>query len=233
MAHHPLLMKMANGPPAAGGGIITSDLVLHLDAGNSSSYPGSGTDWFDLSAESNDQSFVNLATWGSAAGGHFDFDGVNDYSSGSSTNFPSGAAASTIQMWLTVDSAPGGFISAFSYGTASLGEARGIVMNSSTEFVAAGYGVDVVATSAATVGQWYNVAFVYTGTVIELYIDGSLDNSSTETLSTTLNLCYVGEQVNDLGEYWDGKISQILVYDVALSATQILANYNATSSRYP
>ncbi|GIS08892.1 MAG: hypothetical protein CM15mP113_0220 [Pseudomonadota bacterium] len=41
------MMKTAAG----GGGIVTNNLVLHLDAGNSSSYSGSGTTWADLSGK--------------------------------------------------------------------------------------------------------------------------------------------------------------------------------------
>ena len=34
-------------------GIVSSGLVLHLDAANAASYPGSGTVWTDLSGNSN------------------------------------------------------------------------------------------------------------------------------------------------------------------------------------
>ena len=49
-----LMMKTAAG----GGGIVTNNLVLHLDAGNSSSYSGSGTTWTDLSGQSNNGTLV-------------------------------------------------------------------------------------------------------------------------------------------------------------------------------
>ncbi len=34
--------------------IVTDGLVLYLDAANSKSYPGSGTNWYDLSGNKND-----------------------------------------------------------------------------------------------------------------------------------------------------------------------------------
>ena len=34
--------------------IVTDGLVLHLDAGNSKSYPGSGSTWYDLSGNAYD-----------------------------------------------------------------------------------------------------------------------------------------------------------------------------------
>ena len=33
--------------------IVTDGLVLHLDAGNRKSYPGSGSTWYDLSGQDN------------------------------------------------------------------------------------------------------------------------------------------------------------------------------------
>ena len=44
-----LSMKSAAG----GGGIVTNNLVLNLDAGDSSSYSGSGNTWTDLSGQGN------------------------------------------------------------------------------------------------------------------------------------------------------------------------------------
>ena len=39
--------------------IVTDGLVVHLDAGNSASYPGSGTTWYDLSGNGNDATLYN------------------------------------------------------------------------------------------------------------------------------------------------------------------------------
>jgi hypothetical protein len=50
-----------------------------LDAGNSASYPGSGSTWTDLSGNGNNGTLVNGVTYSSSNGGLFDFDGVNDY----------------------------------------------------------------------------------------------------------------------------------------------------------
>jgi len=42
-----------------GSNIVTSGLILNLDAANPISYPGSGTTWFDLSGNGNDASISN------------------------------------------------------------------------------------------------------------------------------------------------------------------------------
>jgi hypothetical protein len=59
--------------------IVTSGLVLNLDAQNYYSYPGSGTTWTDLSGNNNTGTLTNGPTYSSANGGSLVFDGTNDY----------------------------------------------------------------------------------------------------------------------------------------------------------
>lgn len=53
--------------------VITEGLVLKVDASNPSSYPGTGTTWFDLSGNDYDGTLVNGVTWN--ASGSFSFTG--------------------------------------------------------------------------------------------------------------------------------------------------------------
>ena len=59
--------------------IVTDGLVLALDAGNTKSYPGSGTSWSDLSGNGNNGTLVNGVVFSNSNGGIFDFDGIDDY----------------------------------------------------------------------------------------------------------------------------------------------------------
>jgi len=60
--------------------IVPSDgLVLCLDTANKRSYPGSGTNWFDLSGNNNHGVLTNGPTLNTGPGGGMSFDGVNDY----------------------------------------------------------------------------------------------------------------------------------------------------------
>jgi len=59
--------------------IITTNLVQHLDAGDSNSYSGSGTTWYDLTSNNVDGTFRGAPTYSSTeGGGSFSFDGVDD-----------------------------------------------------------------------------------------------------------------------------------------------------------
>lgn len=62
------MMLFSEVPAAATGSVVTSGLVLYLDAANTSSYPGSGTTWTDLSGSSNNGTLTS-ATYNTNGGG--------------------------------------------------------------------------------------------------------------------------------------------------------------------
>ena len=61
-----------------GPSIVTDGLVFYVDAGNSKSYPGSGTTWYDLSGRKNDGTFSATPTTSNSGGGSITFDGIDD-----------------------------------------------------------------------------------------------------------------------------------------------------------
>ncbi len=58
--------------------IVTDGLIFNVDCSQKSSYPGSGTTWYDLSGNGNDGTLINGPTFSSANGGSIVLDGVND-----------------------------------------------------------------------------------------------------------------------------------------------------------
>lgn len=54
--------------------IVTDGVVLHLDAGDRNSYPGSGTTWFDLSGNNNHFA-INGSAYNSSGPTYMDFNG--------------------------------------------------------------------------------------------------------------------------------------------------------------
>jgi len=67
-------MGIARGPK-----IVTSGLVLALDAADKLSYRGSGTTWRDLSGNNNTGTLTNGPTFNAGNLGSIVFDGTNDY----------------------------------------------------------------------------------------------------------------------------------------------------------
>lgn len=78
-----------------------SGLVLHLDAGNTASYSGSGTAWNDLSGNGSNVTLTNT-TFSSANGGSIVFNGTNSYAN-FNANIGSTSAV-TVEMWVKTNS---------------------------------------------------------------------------------------------------------------------------------
>jgi len=62
------------------GSIVTSGMVINLDAGFTPSYPKSGTTWYDLSNSNSNATLTNGPIFNSTNNGSIVFDGVDDYS---------------------------------------------------------------------------------------------------------------------------------------------------------
>lgn len=75
--------------------------VVHLDAGNSSSYSGSGTTWSDLTDNNNDFT-LNSCSFDNGNGGSIDFDGTNSTADrGSELTFSK--TNNTMMFWVKQD----------------------------------------------------------------------------------------------------------------------------------
>lgn len=66
-------MAFSRGPS-----IVKDGLVLYLDAANPKSYPGSGTNFNDISSNGNNATIVNGASFDNSNSGSIKFDGTND-----------------------------------------------------------------------------------------------------------------------------------------------------------
>ncbi|MFA6393867.1 MAG: LamG domain-containing protein [Patescibacteria group bacterium] len=78
-------------------------------------------------------------------------------------------------------------------------------------------------------GEWYHFTLVHSGTTIYSYLNGVLKNSNTAggTIdSVTSTNLLVGVR-NGLSQYFNGTIDSVRVYSRAISAEEILVNYNA------
>ena len=83
--------------------------------------------------------------------------------------------------------------------------------------------------------EWCMIAITVTSSVATAYLFGSSGtNSATNTVShgsTTLNAIKVGADVST-NRYFDGRISVAMVYNKALTASELTQNFNALKGRY-
>ncbi len=228
--------------PVASTGLITSNLIVHLDASNTSSYPGSGTTWTDLTGTGNNGTLTNGPTYSALAGGCIDFDGSNDYVSIASNSGlqPQTATPITMQIWIYFDSMTGGAI--VNKLTGSFGFDGYILRNTNEGYVGYtvnGTGVNQIGSSSPTVvfstGTWYLVTFITqrsaTANTTKIYVNTTLyvQNAWGNDGYSESNPLQLG---GGYGGYVNCKIGAFYFYNRGLSATEIQQNFDATRTRY-
>ena len=215
--------------------IVTSGLVLALDAAERLSYPRTGTTWRDLSGNNNTGTLTNGPTFNAGNMGSIVFDGTNDYvncGNNSSINLTSYITLSTWTKKAYGSSASVAIDKGRdNYGAWSL--LFDVVANK-VEFHCRISGTNSSVVSNTSYGNniWTNTTAVFTGTNLLIYINGKLDNTATisGTIGTNAIDFSIGK-AND-GFNWSGQVANVLMYNTALSATDVLQNYNAVKSRF-
>lgn len=227
------------------GRIVTSGLVLSLDAADRNSYVSGSTTWFDLSGNNNSGSLVNGPTFSSANGGAIVFDGVNDYIYlGDIVNqyqYQDNFTVESIFYFPSLPSNSGSICAArhpvvynHDYGynllIGAAGEVQWQVYNTASNNGTA-------ATSGSCIGQWVHAHGTKSGTSMSLYINGVLN--STATLTTNA-VYYTGlpfvvggfAKCGPVRFYATGRIPVVRIYNRALSAQEVKQNYDAMKSRF-
>lgn len=208
---------------------ILTGLQLYLDASLSGSYPGTGTIWYDLSGNSNDVDMQNSGsiTYNSGAIKYFATGSTGWFSKASGTNLPTGNSNYTFSAWIQLASSWGnqGIMSIGPFGSGN--QSNALRTDGTNAYYNYWWGNDFRATSSLSPAtQWFNIVAKYNGTSRTLWVNGvqlSGSNSGTGHNVTTSAL-QIAKTVS--AEYLQGNIGQALIYDRALSDSEILANYN-------
>ena len=219
--------------------IVTSGLVLNLDAGFVGSYPTTASTWYDISGNDKNSTLTNGPTFNSANSGSIVFDGVDDYVLTPSLLNASLNPTESVFVWFN-PAAAGQIVSELGQATIDAGyHDSNIEVNSSGIFsfsVWHGSLTNKVVSSAKSFNNWYHLGFTYSGTTFTAYINGSSIGTATFTRqppsSLHYGLCSIDSTNMGTGAYGSGKMGNFMFYNRALSATEVLQNYNAQKGRY-
>jgi len=232
------------GPTSLFSGVSAGpSLVLYLDAGNTFSYTGTGSTWYDLTSLNNDISLTN-ATFSSTYNnltkfeGSFGFNGTSSFGSLiSGTAIPLMDSHYTIESWFQVNSYEtlqnGGIIGWGNYGTDYEVNA---LRQSGLGFSNYWWNSDLgVIPATASVDYWYHIAATYDGTNRTIYLNGESLGTDvpgvTHSVATFSDL-KIGVTAEYLDEYFNGRISTIKVWNKNLNSSQLLSSFNSNKSKY-
>jgi hypothetical protein len=237
--------------------LVTSGLVLCLDAANKLSYPGTGTTWYDLSGNNYNGTLTNGPVFSNANNGVVVFDGVDDYAVTSNIDV-SNTNVISVDMWVKIlnyrqvassanillelsanfNSVTTGFVVAF-------GDDSNPVFGGTYPIVLAlqgnvGYNINYWNKTLVNDLNWHHWCCIFdksqTTQETFLYIDG--------ISRTGTNTAFANNNTNNFGNlpfYFGGRaasfnsntqLSNVKIYNRALSATEVLQNYNANRSRF-
>lgn len=228
-----------------GKSLIKNGLILYLDAGNNNSYSGSGTNWVDISGSANNGTLINGTSYNSNNGGNLVFDGVDDYVNISNIINP-GTGSFSFGCWVkTSTTAITGFIGksillavvgrfSLLHSTAVPNKLRAIIGFDTN-------GTILNSTSNINDGKWH-YAFITlnrTGNAT-LYFDGISETSTNISSFSSVNMTYnqpiragvYNDASYNPANFLNGSISMIHYYNRALTASEVLQNYNATKNRF-
>ena len=228
--------------------IVTDGLVFYVDAGNSKSYPGSGTTWSDLvggiSVSSNN---VDATNHSSSNGGIFSFDGTDERFDFPDASLDYDRSNFSVEAWVR----PTGNHSNFETGVFTKWNTGGGTDN---EFLLGfintngpsplsfwiqspqGGIFQVNSSFNYTVNQWYHLVGTFDGanSTLKLYVDGTLadtDNTFDDTEAKTVTTkYYIGAFEVRASVLAD--IAKCALYSKTLSASEVLQNYNALKNRF-
>ena len=228
-------------PPA----LVTEGLVLNLDAGNTASYIGSGNSWNDLSG-SNNGTLTNGPIFNGENGGSIVFDGIDDVISfGNILNM--GLNSWTISCWVKFDGGTGlmGIIGKTSYRSNECRYSIYINDNNLVAFFQPSIS-SIIATTPLTPyldNKFHNIVLTINRTsMMNFYIDGvsvatAIDVSNTISMNpNSSDNFYIGSYASSDGQsplyFFKGNIGQALIYNRALTATEVSNNFDALKSRF-
>ena len=222
--------------------IVTDGLVLCLDAGNTKSYPGSGTAWTDLSGNSNTGTLTGGINYSSNNGGYLTItDGVR-YVSIAQTSVLTYPGDFTMESWFMIThqpnvNFPSAIFSAWDSGPLSVNSRFIVYVDSLYQLVAQlkGQKTDVIHQTSISLNTWYHVALVRSSSVFSTYLN-TVPSTQTGTSSTNLTSVLdtlIGYYSLASGYSIKGRVAVYRVYNNrALSATEVSQNFNALRSRY-
>jgi hypothetical protein len=207
-------------------GFVTNDLLLMLDANETSSYPGSGTIWYDIAGSSQNMTLVNSPTFVSGTVSYFDFNGTTQFATGTGVTVPTTAYTKSVWFWVDTYVA-NNIVSGFN----NVG-GHFLYMGNSTKILVGHHNQGVAfdtyqSISSISLNTWYNVTVTFNTTSgFKIYINGQLDSSHNMILahlgSGTTNL---GAYSNSGDNFMNGRISKVYTYGRALTESEVEQNF--------
>ena len=226
-------MSFSNGPK----GIVTDGIVFAADAGNTQCWnPNASTSGsFNNLANPTTGSLMNDTSGSLGPGGSFIFDGTNDFIDCGNNSIFQITGDITLSGWVYLDS----------YATNNdhiIGKENSYILKANQNSTSRprfqlhdGSFKTLQGSAQLSLSTWHNVVGVKGDDVMRLYIDGVDIGSTTAYTGTTTsnsNNVYISGYDGSGAYDSDGNMANLYIYNKALTAAEVLQNYNSQKTRF-
>ena len=235
--------------------IITDGLILALDAADQGSYPGAGTIWNDLSSKGFNGTLVGGVGYSNTGFGSMVLDGANDRIESPSVNTMGRIRNQTLEIWIKSSGVASGQSSAGLVcpdyaqtssisNSPSAGSVRYTLATTDNPPGTAGTEIAVTLVSLVSSAVncfdniWHHITCTRNSADAVIYVDGISRASgsgggawSGSNVHSNMNV-EIGNNPNDFYYRLMGNIGLARIYNKALSASEVVQNYNAGRVRF-
>lgn len=235
--------------------IVTSNLILALDAANPKSYSGSGNTWFDITGRGNHGTLINGPSYSSSSGGYISCDGTNDYIEVLDNSiFDFGSNDFSVEYWFRKNATTTGYqhiwgVNKWNSGGGGAGTnewSLGIGNGSSGTGESIIFGLEsgsieynISISNTPTLYLWNQVVAIRAGAGLSVYMNGAMIGTSSPVgmaVTTSVNNIS-GRNIrisnSALNNYYSKADSSIVrIYNKALTSSEVKQNYDANKTRY-
>ena len=211
---------------------IPDGLIYHIDPANPKSYIGTGTTIYDLSGNGNTSNFTNGALYQNYQKGTVLVDGNDDCISTPLFNLTSPV---TVSAWVknVVNDSP---VMGASGAGVNYGNGEVLLYFSGKSILVQGNnsGGKYYQFPQLNLNQWANLVMTRDASNnMSVYLDVIGSTSNSQSHSNTMQMNQIGRYSSFTNQYNPkGSIGEVKIYNRALSASEVLQNYNASKKRY-
>ena len=211
------------------------NLKANLDAGNSSSYSGSGTTWTDLTGNGNKVTLTGTG-YTNVNGGGITFNTSSTYGTQTFASPPFNSDFT----WSSIYKAPpidgNGWDRIYSTGTYTafhVGHVNGRPLFSFENWYPGAAALNTNAESTLTPGNYYMVTFVRSGNTLSSYVQASPYGTNGTASGAVIPVSPITIGKGPDSQAWEnGVMNVMLIYNYALSQAEIVQNVNYYASRF-
>ena len=222
-------------------GVVRAGLVLDLDAGLTSSYPGTGATWTDLGVNGLNATLVNSPTYSSSNQGYLSFASASSqYATATNPGSLSRWTVETVVRFTAAYNTKVAMVVGGQYnGASSLNFTIG-TNNAPTNYnIAVGFFDGAWRSTTGILypqNTWVHITGTYDGSTIRQFTNGnqvdSLNYVGTPTSGGEIRINRRWDDIVSSGNLFDSNIAMVRIYNRALTAAEIKQNYDATKGRF-